>query len=86
MSIAPPITQQQSSITSNVLTTYERERRGWQHLKMPKPAPIPPAIGKGSGTTIQTTNQQQNVGSKKNSQKKKSIDAKNKQLSKQQVS
>ena len=29
-------------------TTVERERRGWQQVAVPKPAPIPPAVGKNT--------------------------------------
>lgn len=69
--------------TPNQSSIFERERRGWQQVQIPKPAPIPPAIGK---TSVITGNQQQHgTVSKKNSQLNKVGDSKNKQTSKQQI-
>lgn len=87
MNIVPPVTQQQNSTNKTSSTTSERERRGWQQVQMPKPAPIPPVIGKGSGGTNSciTNQQQQAVGAKKNSQQKKVGDTKTKPPKQQPV-
>nr|CAD2194751.1 unnamed protein product [Meloidogyne enterolobii] len=90
MNIVPPVThnQQQTSATNKTLsTTSDRERRGWQQVQMPKPAPIPPVIGKASGGANAgiTNQQQQSVGAKKHSQQKKVNDTKTKSPKQQPV-